>query len=197
MSENAGLAVTTAKYYTPSGRLIQREYSGVSLYDYFSNKENKDNSGSGRTDVRTTDSGRPVFGGGGISPDAEIPESQLNSFQQSLVRKYAFFNFARRYLAEHKTIASDFEVADAVLDRFRQFLQEGNIPFTETELLENQAYIRNSIKMELVLSVFGMNEAYKLEAAADPQIQKAIELLPQAAALLENAKQMMARKEIQ
>ncbi|MBI4443926.1 MAG: S41 family peptidase [Acidobacteria bacterium] len=197
LSENTGLALTTAKYYTPSGRLIQREYSGVSLYDYFNNKENKDNGGSARTDVRTTDSGRPVYGGGGISPDAEIPERQLNRFQQSLVRGYAFFNFARRYLAEHKTIPSDFEVADAVLDRFRQFLQEGKIPFTEAELMENQTYIRNSIKMELVLSVFGMNEAYKLEAAADPQIQKAIELLPQAAALLENAKQMMAQKEIQ
>ncbi|OFW20311.1 MAG: peptidase S41 [Acidobacteria bacterium RIFCSPLOWO2_02_FULL_59_13] len=197
LSENTGLALTTAKYYTPSGRLIQREYSGVSLYDYFNNKENKDNGGSGRTDVRTTDSGRPVYGGGGISPDAEIPERQLNRFQESLVRSYAFFNFARRYLAEHKTIPSDFEVADAVQDRFRQFLQEEKISFTEAELMENQTYIRNSIKMELVLSVFGMNEAYKLEAAADPQIQKAIELLPQAAALLENAKQMMARKEIQ
>ncbi|MBI4463494.1 MAG: hypothetical protein HY647_02210, partial [Acidobacteria bacterium] len=85
---------------------------------------------------------------------------------------------------------------DAVMDRFRQFLQGERIPFTESDIGENGDYIRHSIKLELVLSVFGMNEAYKLEATADPQIQKAIELLPRAASLLENAKQMMAKKPV-
>ena len=192
LSENTGLALTTAKYYTPSGRLIQREYSGVSLYDYYYNKDNGTN---GPTEVRSTDSGRPVYGGGGIAPDAEISEPKLNPFQQALARKYAFFNFAKRYLAENQTIPRDFEVTEAVLERFQQFLKGERVPFEPSDLVENRQHIQYRIKLELYLSVFGMDEAYKLEAAADPQIQKAIELLPQAAALVESSKQVIAQKE--
>jgi len=191
LGEDTGLALTTAKYYTPSGRLIQRDYSSVSLYDYYYHKD----SAAPQTDVHSTDAGRTVYGGGGITPDAEIPEQSLNRFQQRLARNYTFFNFAKRYLAENSTIASNFEADAAVLDRFRRFLQEQNIEFEEAEIQENLDYIRQRIKLELFLSVFGMDEAYKLEIAADNQILKAVELLPQAAALVENAKQVIARKE--
>lgn len=191
LSENTGLALTTAKYYTPSGRLIQRDYTNVSLYDYLTNREN---GAANHTEVRTTDSGRLVYGGGGITPDAAIPGRKLNSFQQTLARKYAFFNFAKHYLALHGTIARDFEANPAVLEEFRQFLREQHIAFEESDLAANQEDIRQGVKLELYLSMFGLNEAYKLEAAADPQIQKAVELLPQAAALLENAKHVIARK---
>src|ERR1051326_4146765 len=70
LSDDAGLALTTAKYYTPSGRLIQRNYTGVSLYDYYFNRENEDNATLGR-EVKLTDSGRTVYGGGGITPDVK------------------------------------------------------------------------------------------------------------------------------
>ena len=78
LSENTGLALTTAKYYTPSGRLIQRDYNGVSLYDYYYNS--RDN-GDGtppvpNREVKMTDSGRTVYGGGGINPDIMIPPDQ-------------------------------------------------------------------------------------------------------------------------
>ena len=191
LSENTGLALTTAKYYTPSGRLIQREYSGVSLYDYY---YNKDEASSSQSEVRLTDAGRIVYGGGGITPDFEIPERKLNRFQQRLARRYAFFNFAKRYLAESRSISRSFEADDAVLDRFRSFLREQQIDFEESDLAANLDYVRHSIKLELYLSVFGMDEAYKLEAGEDTQIKKAIELLPQAAALSENATQVIARK---
>ena len=64
LSENTGLALTTARYYTPSGRLIQRDYKDVSLYDYLYNHKNPP-----PTEVKLTDSGRQVTGGGGITPD--------------------------------------------------------------------------------------------------------------------------------
>ena len=112
-----------------------------------------------------------------------------------MARNYAFFNFSKHYLAEHQTISKDFEVNDEVFNQFRQFLKEQQVPFQDSDLEANRQYIQQGIKMELVLSVFGMDEEYKLEAAADPQIQRSIELLPQAAALLENAKQLMAQKE--
>jgi carboxyl-terminal processing protease len=191
LSDDTGLALTTAKYYTPSGRLIQRDYGGVSYYDYYYHRDKA----TPQTDVKSTDLGRPVYGGGGITPDVEIPERQLNRFQEMLARKYVFFNFAKRYLAENNSISHDFDVADAVLSRFRKFLQEEQVQYDERDFADNLTYIKQSIKLELYLSIFGMDEAYKLEAAADPQIQKAIELLPQAASLQQNVKQALMRKE--
>src|SRR5205807_7988510 len=73
LGENTGLALTTAKYYTPSGRLIQREYNGVSLYDYYYNHDDQTNSNVGK-EIKLTDSGRTVYGGGGITPDVKIAQ---------------------------------------------------------------------------------------------------------------------------
>jgi len=83
------LALTTAKYYTPSGRLIQRDYSNISLYDYYFNRDsNEDNSNN--KDVKLTDSGRTVYGGGGITP-REDPAHQEQPLPGSLLQHYAFF----------------------------------------------------------------------------------------------------------
>ncbi len=80
LSENTGLALTTAKYYTPSGRLIQRDYTGVSLYDYYYNRDDsEDGNKSSNREVKTTDSGRTVYGGGGISPDVKIRHAEAES----------------------------------------------------------------------------------------------------------------------
>ena len=81
-----------------------------------------------------------------------------------------------------------------VLGQFRQFLREQNIPVEQSDFQANREYIQQEIKRELVLSVFGSDEAYKLGAAADPLIQKAVELLPRAASLLENARQVIAQR---
>lgn len=194
LSDQAGLALTTAKYYTPSGRLIQRDYSKISLYDYY---YNKDKTAPPTTDIKTTDAGRTVFGGGGITPDVQIPEPKANPFQELLLRRFAFFNFAKHYLATNPPIPKDFEVTDAITDQFRQFLKDQEIDVSDEDFAANREYVQHRIKMELVLSVFGTGEAYKLEAADDPQIQKAIELLPQAASLLENARQVIAQREKQ
>src|SRR5207237_1828085 len=79
LSENTGLALTTAHYYTPSGRLIQREYTGVSLYDYYYNPDRDKETNTGK-EVKLTDSGRTVYGGGGINREALGHTSKLNHF---------------------------------------------------------------------------------------------------------------------
>src|ERR1700746_824273 len=112
LSENTGLALTTAKYYTPSGRLIQRDYSNVSLYDYYFNRENEENNNS--HEVKLTDSGRTVYGGGGISPDVKIPPIKSNRFEDSLLQHYIFFNFAKRYVVSHHP-TKNLEVDDVVM----------------------------------------------------------------------------------
>ena len=76
LSENTGLALTTAKYYTPSGRLIQRDYSNISLYDYYYNDRENGDASTANHEVKMTDSGRTVYGGGGITPDVKIASTQ-------------------------------------------------------------------------------------------------------------------------
>jgi len=191
LAENTGLALTTARYYTPSGRLIQRDYSNLSLYDYYYAREKEENSAN--HEVKLTDSGRTVYGGGGISPDVKLPAVKSNKFQDALLQHYAFFNFAKRYVVGHK-VTQNFEVDDAVLQDFRKFLDEEKIPFTEGELIENHDWLRSNIKSELFVDSFGQEEGLKVRAETDPEVIKALDLLPQARALADNARKVIAER---
>src|SRR5271167_2865641 len=146
LSENTGLALTTAHYYTPSGRLIQRDYSNISLYDYYYNREGDDNNTN--HEVKLTDGGRTVYGGGGITPDVKLPPYKANKFQDSMLQHYALFNFAKRYALAHK-ITQTFEVDDVLLLEFRKFLDSEKIAYTEAEFLENNDWLRSNLKSEL------------------------------------------------
>ena len=196
LSENTGLALTTAKYYTPSGRLIQRDYNGVSLYDYYYN--NRDASGDDESsianrEVKMTDSGRTVYGGGGINPDIKIPPIKTNTFQDELLQKYTFFNFAKHYVINHK-VTKQFEVDEPVMQEFRKFLDEQKIPFTEAELAQNNDWLRSNIKAELFINEFGQQEGMKVHTENDPAVAKALELLPKAKELADNAKKTIAAR---
>jgi carboxyl-terminal processing protease len=189
LAENTGLALTTAKYYTPSGRLIQREYTGVSLYDYYYNHENEQNA-PGR-EVKLTDSGRQVFGGGGITPDVKIPTPKSNHFQDTMLQHYAFFNFAKHYTL-NRHVAKNFEVDDSVMQEFRKFLDAQKVPYTEAELVENNDWTRANIKSELFIAEFGQQEGLRVRAEADPQVIDSLKYLPKAKDLADNAKRIIA-----
>src|SRR5271170_1188248 len=91
LPENTGLALTTAHYYTPSGRLIQRDYSNISFLEYYySQKRDTKNA----NDVKLTDAGRTVYGGGGITPDEKYATPRLNRFQIEVLLKFALFDFS-------------------------------------------------------------------------------------------------------
>jgi len=192
LSENTGLALTTAKYYTPSGRLIQRNYDNVSLYDYYYNDRDNADATVSNHEVKMTDSGRTVYGGGGITPDVKIPNEKTNHFEDTLLEKYAFFNFAKHYVINHQ-VSKQFEVDDAVMQEFRKFLDEQKIPFTEADLAQNSDWIKSNIKAELFINEFGQQEGMKVHAENDPEVQKALELLPQAKALADNARKIIAQ----
>jgi len=191
LSENTGLALTTAKYYTPSGRLIQRDYSNVSLYDYYFNRDTDSNNNN--REVKLTDSGRTVYGGGGITPDVSIPAAKSNHFQDELLTHYAFFNFAKRYVINHHP-TNEFEVDDVTLQDFRKFLDEEKIAYTEADLLENNDWVRSQIKSEIFVDAFGQEEGLKVRAETDPEVVKALDLLPQAKTLAENARKIIAER---
>ena len=144
-------------------------------------------------ELKQTDSGRQVYGGGGITPDVKIPTPKANALQDRLLQHYAFFNFAKRYLVG-KHIQRNFEVTDDVLQDFRAFLQKENIQFTEQELSEVNDWVKSNIKSELFISEFGQQAGLAVRAETDPEVIKAIDLLPQAKALAENAKKIVAEK---
>ncbi len=189
ITENTGLALTTYHYYTPSGRLIQRNYSNVSLYDYYyvrdSSNQSKDKS---NLEVKLTDSGRTVYGGGGITPDEKIDNIKTNHFQEVLLSKYAFFNFSKHYLATHNSVSKDFTVDDAVMQDFKNFLKAQNIEYTDQDMASVQDWVKASIKSELFTSQFGQLEGLKVRAEWDPQIAKAVTYVPEAQTLQEHLK---------
>jgi carboxyl-terminal processing protease len=190
LAENTGWALTTARYYTPSGRLIQRDYSNLSptTITLATKEENNANH-----EVKLTDSGRTVYGGGGILPDVKLPAVKSNKLQDTLLQRYAFFNFAKRYVVGHK-VTQNFDVDEAVLQDFRKFLDDEKIPYTEGELIENHDWLRSNIKSELFVDSFGQEEGLKVRAETDPEVMKALELLPQARALADNAKKVIAER---
>src|SRR5450631_3055219 len=191
LEENTGLALTTAKYYTPSGRLIQRDYTNLSLYDYYYNREGEEN--NAKHEVKLTDGGRTVYGGGGITPDVKLAPYKSNKFQDSLLQHYALFNFAKHYALTHK-VAQSFEVDDAVLLEFRKFLDGEKVPYNEAELIESNEWLRSNIKSELFVDSFGQEEGLKVRAETDPDVIKALDLMPQARALADNAKKVVAER---
>jgi carboxyl-terminal processing protease len=191
LSENTGLALTTAKYYTPSGRLIQREYAGVSLYDYYYHHD--DENGTASHEVKLTDSGRTMYGGGGITPDIKFTPLKNTRFQDQLLQRFAFFNFAKRYLATRQ-VDRNFEADDLVLQEFRKFLDEQKIAFVEADLVEAHDWIKASIKSELFVNSFSQQDGLLVRTQADPIVERALELLPKAKELADNARRIVADK---
>jgi carboxyl-terminal processing protease len=185
MAENTGLALTTFHYYTPSGRLIQRDYNGVSLYDYYYVRNDAKPADNTNKEVKLTDSGRTVYGGGGITPDEKIPDLKSNHFQDIVLQHYGFFDFTKHYLADH-TIQKDLVVDDALLQQFKAFLKSQKIDYTDSDFNDNVDWIKASIKAELFTSQFGQALGLQVRANWDPQINKALTFMPEAQALEEH-----------
>ncbi len=193
LSENTGLALTTYHYYTPSGRLIQRNYTGVSLYDYYYNHAGASAPDSTNREVKMTDSGRTVYGGGGITPDEKIEPPKSNDFQDQLIYKAAFFHFASHYLA-NRSVDKNFQVDDAVMADFKQFLTAQNISYTDADINGVSDWIKVSIRQYIMTSQFGQLQGLRAMADWDPMIQKAITFLPEAQALEDTAHKVLAQK---
>ena len=207
LEDNTGMTLTTAKYYTPSGRLIQRDYSGSSLEYYFLNSDDAPAKNNDAREVRFTDAKREVYGGGGITPDIVEPARKANRFEAMLASKDVFFQFGRRLLLNdapdagisrsedknrEKSLRPEknseslpgIEVTDAILSDFRQFLHDRNIDFSEQEIETNLDFIKRRIKQDTCITSFGIKEAFKIGIQADPQVMKALEAMPQAKALM-------------
>jgi carboxyl-terminal processing protease len=193
LSENTGLALTTYHYYTPSGRLIQRNYEGVSLYDYYYNHAGALPSNSTNTEVKLTDSGRTVYGGGGITPDEKIEAPKSSHFEDTLLYRDVFFQFAPIYVSKH-TVDKNFQVDDSVLAEFKQYLTSQSIPWTEADLTASMDWLKMSIKDKILTIEDGQLQGLRTRADWDPEIQKALTFLPEAQALEDHAHKVLTEK---
>ncbi len=193
LSENTGLALTTYHYYTPSGRLIQRNYNGVSLYDYYYNHAGAEPNDSTNREVKLTDSGRTVYGGGGITPDEKIDTPKSNHFQDQLLYKDVFFKFAPIYVSTHQ-VNQNFQVDDAVFSEFKKYITSQDIEFTDADINGVSDWLKARIKEKIVTIQFGQLQGLRTLADWDPEIQKAVTFLPEAQALEDHAHQVLAEK---
>ncbi len=197
LSEDTALLLTTARYYTPSGRLIQRNYKNVTLYDYHYNPQRPR-----KPDVKLTDTGRQVYGEGGITPDVVVAAPKPDAFQELIEERGILYplpagvgDFARYYLGENRQVTKDFEVDDAVIADFQKYLTQQHVPFTPDQIQQNTPWLKWEIKREIFTTVFGLDAGYKVALDNDPQLQKAVESLPQAKALYATARKVVAQRE--
>ena len=201
------LSLTTARYYTPSGRSIQREYGGnTALEDYQAPKERSGCDVEG-VDPRLTDAGRRVFGGDGVAPDTCIEPAKTGTVVAALQSKQAFVNFARHFESADvvaqtavlgagsranvgndkvRLIRKEFKVTPQVVDEFAEFVKSEKMTFDQKEFDAAREEISAEIMEETMRQVFGEGAARQRLFALDPQLKKGIDSIPNARLLLKD-----------
>ncbi|MFN2499889.1 MAG: S41 family peptidase [Pyrinomonadaceae bacterium] len=196
--EEGGLTLTSAKYYTPSGRLIQRDYADGGLYDYYTHGGSKRTASTKIMGAeKKTDSGRPVYGGGGISPDEAVGPRTITLAQRRLMAP--IFVFARELANgripapatyrvrgaikfEHELKTGEFVISDSVVAAFKDFVA-GNPPFKSFAALvdRNRSFIELQLRFNLVQAAYGRVMAERVFLTTDDkQLARAIDVLPRA-----------------
>ncbi len=170
LSDGAGLALTTAFYYTPSGRSIQRPLASGQL-----RPDSPDPAGTGR--VFSTGGGRTVAGGGGIQPDRPVVAKGQTRLQVFLEYHGAFQAFATDYLRRNPGVKEDFEVTPRTLDEFQAFVAERQVLPAISEWSTLRDWIRNRLKTEIFNQALGVEKGDEVEAQSDEVILAAIQEL--------------------
>jgi carboxyl-terminal processing protease len=203
ISEGAGVAVTTGRYYTPSGRLIQRPWDGS--FDEYLTYTLRDQTAAERqhkaSDLKYTDAGRKVYSGGGIEPDKFVVGAGTEGFNPTrfgrhLYLRQEFANFADQFRAEgdtrfsdanknKKPIARGFEVTDAMLNDFKALLAARKVKIDEDSFAKDETFIRAMIHYEIDSALFSMEEARRNLIAKDPQAQFALAQFGEAETLMQ------------
>lgn len=176
LSDDTGLALTIAQYFTPSGRSIQRRLPGTMLAEA--------ESGIGKSKDFHTDDGRPISAGGGITPDILIPARTLDPWAVFLNQHGLFTDFASQYITYHTDLEKTFEPGSDVMAEFQNFLSSRRVRTPPEYWANDQDYLKLRIKQEVLSLVFGLETANEVEISGDPQVQKALELFPKVPEIL-------------
>ena len=194
LSGNSALLLTIAKYYTPSGRLIQRDYEHQGLYEYLSGtQDGKVNP----KDMKKTDSGRIVYGGDGIAPDEKYNPPKLTPLEAQLTANLVFFFYAPEFFATHAaTLTKDWQPDDQVLDSFRAFSAKRGAVFTPADFERDRAWLRDRLREELFITAFNKEESDRLVFQNDPEVARGVGSLPASKAMLDRAHELVGSKKV-
>ncbi len=208
VSAGAGLALTTARYYTPSGRLIQRPWDGA--FDEYLTYTMRDQAARQHSaeDLKLTDGGRKVYSGGGVEPDERFdgPVEGFNPtrFGRALFGRQLFAGYAEKFYAQGDTrpgaagtdrraVPKDFAVDDAMLRDFKAYVEAKRVKMDDAAWTQDTPFIRAMVRFEIDSAVFGMGVARRRLLEVDPQAQHALGLFPKAEQLLTLAKTKTSR----
>ena len=179
LSGKMGLALTTAQYFTASGRSIQRPLAGTALAEPHETAGNDP-----RPRPFHTDNGRTVAAEGGVTPDVEIPARPLDPWAVFLDQRGVFTNFASEYLTRRGRVSRSYEPDEKTLDELRDYLNRHNIRAPEEYWDQDQPFLKLRIRTEIFNLIFGLSVGNEVETQGDPQVQKAAALFPKILELL-------------
>ena len=192
LSEGAALVLTIAHYYTPSGRLIQRDYQHRSFFEYYYAGRND---GPNLADVKATDSGRKVYGGGGIMPDEQYDPPQHSIFERRLVASGVLFHFGSLYFSGRKPeLPEGWTPDEPLIDRFQKYLRDQQFPFTDRDFSLSRQFVSDQIRYELYRRAFSRQASEQAGIQDDPEVNHAIDSMPKAEALLREVQRVLARR---
>jgi carboxyl-terminal processing protease len=205
-----GLTLTTARYYTPYGRSLQRDYSSGSVYEYYSQGHQSNSNSNAAAPVPApagepvkTAGGRVFYGGGGIEPDIKVAGQTFTPLRQRLAE--AAFYFTRQLAAgkiaglenyrvektvfNHELRPTDFPITDEVVTAFRGFIARDSIHGVNSENIDSEAdFVKTRLREEIITAAYAGETGQQVLLEVDPQILKAIEVLPDSKKLAENVK---------
>ncbi len=171
LSDGAGLAITTAFYYTPSGRSIQHPLRDSALSETFSDKP-KANAPTYKTDL-----GRVVTGGGGIQPDIRVNPEAMTRLETVLDASGVLTSFATSYISAHSPLPDPLEITAETLDELKVYLSGRSIQPSVAEWSVERAWISRRLKEEIVTQAQGVAKGEEVQAKRDPQIQAALKAI--------------------
>jgi carboxyl-terminal processing protease len=192
VDQGAALLLTIAHYYTPSGRLIQRDYSHRSFFDYYyARKDATQNEG----DVKSTDTGRKMFGGGGITPDVKYEPPKSSVFQRRIYASSVIYRFASTYFGPNKpALPVDWMPDEQLMARFKDYLQSRDFPMTDADFQRDKQWLRQQLRDEFYLRAFDKKTSDRSQIMDDPEVAKALEAMPQAQGLVSDAQKLAPRR---
>ncbi len=203
LSDNSAIRLTISKYYTPSGRSIQRDYKTIkSKDDYYADAQNRvevegeniehNTESDSSAEYFLTESGRKVFGGGGITPDYIVKNEKLTDYSTNLLKNNVFYEFVLKYLdinknnilsvfnGELKKFNSTFELNETEINNFIKFAENKEVKFSSEDFTKDKSYILTRLKAEIARNFWKNEGWYSIMIKSDEQVLKALTLFSEA-----------------